>query len=318
MKRYIAMALLLVSCGGEQAKRPSYERDADGFPVPVVPGSCVTEAARAENFTVHLWDIFLDGKFGGATDSLRIRGVTRKGLEEKFALWAMLLGEIRPEVMEASVDNWFEGVSRIREADSLDALFPVMTALAEKYLFEPASPVRNEEVYRIVAGKISSSRFLEPVLREKYSRQAALCSLNRIGGKANDFEFETPDGTVRNLYGFGSNFILLLFSNPGCEACAKEHEIIRENPIVSNLLSRGELTILNIYPDEDEKAWRRALKDYPSEWISGIDRRRAIREGSLYHLWGIPSAYLLDSSKTVLLKDGQAADALAALEILSH
>jgi hypothetical protein len=42
---------------------------------------------------------------------------------------------------------------------------------------------------------------------------------------------------------------------------------------------------------------------YPEEWYNGFDPDFAIRNETLYNVRAIPSLYLLDKDKTVLLKD---------------
>ena len=42
---------------------------------------------------------------------------------------------------------------------------------------------------------------------------------------------------------------------------------------------------------------------YPEEWYNGFDPDFVIRNETLYNVRAIPSLYLLDSEKTVLLKD---------------
>ena len=44
-------------------------------------------------------------------------------------------------------------------------------------------------------------------------------------------------------------------------------------------------------------------KDLPAEWINAYDGAQDINVGELYDLRAIPSLYLLDRNKKVLLKD---------------
>mgnify|MGYP002527024690 FL=1 len=39
------------------------------------------------------------------------------------------------------------------------------------------------------------------------------------------------------------------------------------------------------------------------EWINGYDKKQTIEQNNLYDLKAIPTLYLLDKDKTVLLKD---------------
>ena len=69
------------------------------------------------------------------------------------------------------------------------------------------------------------------------------------------------------------------------------------------MISAGNLAVLNIYIDEDIAAWRDYMPVYPEEWYNGFDPDYVIRTDMLYNVRAIPSLYLLDEDKTVIMKD---------------
>ena len=73
--------------------------------------------------------------------------------------------------------------------------------------------------------------------------------------------------------------------------------------MLNELSERGDLKVLVLYPDEDLAAWRDHLKDYPSAWINGYDKGKAITQQRTYDLRAIPAMYLLDAKKRVMAKD---------------
>ena len=66
----------------------------------------------------------------------------------------------------------------------------------------------------------------------------------------------------------------------------------------------GRVEVLNVYPDTDLNAWRDYLSELPTEWINSYDQGTILTNEHLYNLSAIPSLYLLDSTKRVLVKDG--------------
>lgn len=58
-----------------------------------------------------------------------------------------------------------------------------------------------------------------------------------------------------------------------------------------------------MYPNEKKEERERHLKDFLEEWINGYDKKTVIKEKNLYDLKAIPTLYLLDKDKKVLLKD---------------
>jgi hypothetical protein len=69
------------------------------------------------------------------------------------------------------------------------------------------------------------------------------------------------------------------------------------------MISSGALAVLNIYIDEDLQAWREYMPIYPEEWYNGFDPDLVIRTDNLYSVRAIPSLYLLDKDKRVIMKD---------------
>ena len=70
-----------------------------------------------------------------------------------------------------------------------------------------------------------------------------------------------------------------------------------------NTPQRTMLAILSIYPDDDITSWRKYLDIMPSRWLHAYDSGMHITNKKLYDLKAIPSIYLLDKNKRVILKD---------------
>ena len=95
-----------------------------------------------------------------------------------------------------------------------------------------------------------------------------------------------------------------MFSNPGCPMCREIIEEISSSPLINEMMEKGVVEVLAMYPDEDLVAWRDHIGDIPPSWINGYDSGMKITEARSYNLQAIPSLYLLDSEKRVIIKDG--------------
>ncbi|PXV58865.1 thioredoxin-like protein [Dysgonomonas alginatilytica] len=126
---------------------------------------------------------------------------------------------------------------------------------------------------------------------------------NRIGEQATDFSYTLASGKTGTLHQVKSDYSLLLFYNPDCHACEETIAGIKASPILSQLIQSKTLTILSFYPDADIAIWKKHLIDIPKDWINGYDKELAVQNKRLYDLKAIPSLYLLDKNKNVLLKD---------------
>ncbi|MBR5101339.1 MAG: DUF5106 domain-containing protein [Bacteroidales bacterium] len=186
--------------------------------------------------------------------------------------------------------------------------------LEESFLLDPNSPYRNEELYRPVVDHLLSS----PWATEKQQLRAAwiqpLLQLNRPGEPAGDFEFLTPTGRRASLYATidarKPKRTILFFSNPGCPNCKEITETLSNSPRIQLMLDESDLLVVNIYPDEDVQEWLDYLPNYPKEWICGYDPDHVLKSDTLYWLRAIPSLYLLDEQKRVLLKDATVQEVL--------
>jgi hypothetical protein len=74
-------------------------------------------------------------------------------------------------------------------------------------------------------------------------------------------------------------------------------------PQVDKMIAARKIAVLNIYIDEDLEAWRSYMPIYPENWYNGFDPDFVIRMDQLYNVRAIPSLYLLDKDKTVIMKD---------------
>ena len=163
--------------------------------------------------------------------------------------------------------------------------------------------LRNEDYFQAYAERLSLSPRLDAATKDRYAYIAATSRINAVGTKAADFVFSDKNGRERNLYGIKADHILLFFSNPGCDACMEIINGLRNDAKVNQMIKDGALAVLNIYIDEDIQAWRDYMEIYPQTWYNGFDPHLAIRNDMLYNVRAIPSLYLLDSDKIVILKD---------------
>ena len=85
--------------------------------------------------------------------------------------------------------------------------------------------------------------------------------------------------------------------------CKQLREQIDGSPMLSVMIKRGRLKVVALYPDEDLAEWREYRGHIPPSWINGYDAGCVVREKSLYDLHAIPTLYLLDRDKRVMVKD---------------
>ena len=295
----LSVLIAAAGCGQKKAERFTVLP----FPDIALPSMIRTQQDAADYYAGHFWDNMADPERVYPSDSLLVSGVRKEDVEQKFATWLAILDRVDLKTSEKDVKTLYEKALACERRNSTSNVFETFAALAEKYLYDPNSPMRNEEYYLHYAGCLASYEGFDKLERERFSRQAEGCALNRLGQKAADFRFADKRGQIRTLYGIDSPYTLLFFSNPGCEACLNIINMLKDEPKVASMIADGKLAVMNIYIDEDLQAWRDYMPIYPENWYNGFDPDMVIRNDELYSVRAIPSLYLLDKEKRVILKD---------------
>lgn len=289
---------MFVSCGQRSSEnRPDYRP----FPLPEIPG-VICDATEAQSYVLaHYWDKFLQGT--GKTDTSAIKGVKTRDLEQALANYINMLPAVPMEDASHWVSKFFVDITESYKADTTSNLFPVFTEMVAKYLYDPNSPMRNEDYFLPFAEGLSHCPYIEEGERLGYKFQFEKCCLNRYGTVAPDFGFKDAKGREKTMHGIKADYTMVFFSNPGCHECLAIIEQVSAKPYIDQIIQDGHLAILNIYIDKDLKAWREYQTKYPANWITGYDHKYIIRDDELYYVRAIPSLYLLDKDKRILMRD---------------
>jgi len=273
------------------------------FPFPAIPEVLTSPDERKAYLLTHYWEQF---DFADTT-LVNNRDVTEQGFVNFIAL---LAGGTTPEdLMRESLENWcmaFVGQEHARK---------VLTQTADDYLYNPNSPFYNEGLYGMYLEALLGKLPQTDAMRSAYRFKLELVRRNNVGDKATDFTYYQPDGTRRTLATtpVKNDRLLLMFYDPECESC---HEVLLQmaaDTALAEAVRAGKLSVLAVYTEGNDAAWRKALPDMPEGWMVGTDCE-AVKTGALYDLKAMPSLYLLDGKKTVLLKDAAYEKIRAALQ----
>lgn len=299
---FCILAGLVSAAGCGQKKTESFTpRD---FPSVEVPGIYAEDRDGAlEYLAEHFWDDFADTASAFPSDTALVNGVRTGDVEQAFADFSGVLQAVDFHLAEKAVSLMFDRAAACESADTSSNVFETLTGLTERYLYDPNSPLRNEDLYAVYARKMSGYQGISEEKRDVYAYDVRMCSLNSTGTPAADFRFSDASGRIRSLYGIDADYTLLFFSNPGCHACEEIIRVLSEQLSVSSLIASGRLAVVNVYIDEDLTAWYDYMSIYPEDWYNGYDPDGVIRSDVLYNVRAIPSLYILDRDKTVIMKD---------------
>lgn len=208
--------------------------------------------------------------------------VASREAEERFARFLLDMAHASPQERLQQVNAL---LSRAEQAGCLDRFMQ----LAEKYLYEPNSPYYNEKMYGV---------FLEYVVHkksgyERYKNHYSSIAKNQIGSCAADFGFTYQNGEKGNLYGVKGKFVVLFFYDPSCDECKHVKRVLENSRFAPQVV------IMAVYIDHDVELWRKSecLASWHNVYAPDIDSK------ALYNIRALPTLYLLDEQKRVLLKD---------------
>lgn len=276
-----------------------------GFTLPEIPQVLTGPEERAEYLAAHYWDNF------DFTDTTLISKpeITEQALVDFL--------NILPHVQIEKSRKALTGLMEYASSDSLMLIH--FMELAEKYLYDPNSPMRNEEFYIPILNYIVSSPKLDETQKVRPQFQLERAMKNRPGEIAADFSYTLSDGSVAKMSSIKADYTILYFNNPDCGDCKRVKDYIKHSEVFSRMAkvnSIPSLRILAVYPDADIPLWKRG--DYPKLMINGFDAGQVITNQKLYDLKAIPALYLLDADKRVILKDASVEQIEAWLRAILH
>lgn len=211
--------------------------DGVGFRLPDIPDT-LRGAARAEYLALHYWDGF---DFAGAD-------IAAPEAEQAFVDFLGLLSRI------ASADGAF-GALFGRAAGS-DGLYRLME-LCDRYLYEPWSPMRSDELYAAALRAFTESPCIAEIDKVRARQALERLSMNRPGTPAADFIYVDRGGSRHRLSDIEAPHILLFFHYPGCGECRRMKAALEASPIVGESLRRGRLVLLAVCVGERDD-WERS------------------------------------------------------------
>ena len=293
----LSVALLALGCGGPKGKRAAVQDRM--FPVVSVPAAYTEEADQIAYAAAHYWDGYLSGT--GLTDEKHLLGVPKAEVEQALSDYISLLWLQPLPVAQQNVACLFKAVSAVQEKDTTSQFYTQFAQTAAYYFYDPNSPMRDEDLWLPFVAGLAESPLTRDDMRTAYRYEASMCALCPRGSIAPDISAKRPDGSRFTLHGIKAPLTLLFFTNPGCHACKEIIDQINQN--LAGMVNDGELAVANIYIDEDYAAWKAYVGNYPREWYTGFDYAGTVRGEHIYDVRAIPSVYLLDAEKRIILKD---------------
>lgn len=260
---------------------------------PEIPSQLTTKEEQAKYVFLHYWDRF------PFNDKSIFRGKENPA-EQHLANYLSFFAYGAPseEMVNESLKNFTDKMG------SQTATYENIMKLLNKYLYNPNSPYYNEDLLIKIMKNLIANPNMDEARKSSLRFKKQLMELNRPGSKASDFAYTTISGKSSTLMNtkVGNVPLLLVFFDPNCPECHKTIELMKEDSQLDNYIREGKLMVLAIYTENEQSAWDKVPGMFPPLWMVGNDHGE-IKEKLLYDLKALPTVYLLNPNKEVILKD---------------
>ena len=278
MKHFLILSCLLLAIAAS----------GQSIQLPAIPDSLRTPESRAAFLVEHYWDLY---PFGQSTKRAEL------AVEQSLVNYIDLFRLVPLENAQASL------AATMRQASEEKRTLFLFYNLFEKYLYDLASPMRDERLFLPVLTAFLDSPILKEEDKVRPEYLLKIVRQNQVGSIASDFSITFRDGTQQNLLALPARPTLLYFYDPDCDDCRLLSAELERNADINRLIREGRLQIVAIYTGEDTDYWKETSAHIPSTWLCGYDDRFTILNDELYALPGFPTLYILDEDKRVVRKE---------------
>lgn len=275
------------------------------LPIPTIPDSLISQTDRADYVITHFWDKM---NFADTTMSL-----DTAFMEQNFVNYIQLYDY-------ASVDGRSKGTERLmRKAGIMKSTYRFVADIAERYLTDSNSPMRNEEYFLPFIEVIANNTILPPEEKIRYDYLKTKILKNRPGTAGADFSFIDRYGKQRNLGNEVKEtaYTLLLFYDYDCETCAGVEKEMMTNLTLNSAIDAGLLNVVavNVFGNDLSK-WKRQSATLPDNWTVGYSPENELVDKEFYCVDAAPTIYFYNSDRKVILKDAPLADVISLLDMI--
>lgn len=282
-KRILFIAVALCLCLNVAAQA--------SFPYPDIPDSIAAPQRRAEYLVRHYWDRY---DFSDST-LLHIKDVAEQGFVNFIDLAQNNVDEAcAGEGMKVLWSRIAESCPdmQVRETEKLFFL-----DLAERYLYDWSSPMRNDRLYTLWAKAFSEAGNRD----ERTEWRIRQLSKNMVGQTPADIRLTTRSGKKTSLRRLKADYVVLMFYQPDCIEC---REVTKRLSELKAKDRDARIACVAVYPGEDISMWKKMKLAFPDNWTDCYNTDKKIAADMIYYVRHTPSFYVISVKEDkVVLKD---------------
>jgi len=121
-----------------------------------------------------------------------------------------------------------------------------------------------------------------------------------LGETAPDLQLENVEREKVVLHDIEASYLILYFWDSECPHCLRAAPALKST--WEELRDEG-VKIIAINTEQNRQNWKKAIEEYPEQWIHLHDTDNKARILDTYQIFAIPQVYILDKDKRILAKD---------------
>ena len=234
---YLALVALMVACGSQSSTSNNEEEASEAtlsFKLPYDDLTKIESLKQYEHYVAHFWDDF---RFDIGDD------VDRYSAEEVYTAFAKYVMTIPAPKADSLLRTL------IHRAEASRPVLDFFAEMTGEILYDPNSPLRNDEYYIPILEELCKSPLLDEYDRKIPEYTLHIVKQNRLGSIANDFRYRLSNGHSNTLHNIDADYTILLFNNPGCEMCKAVIDEVEHSAKLKELSTKYSIVTLAIYPD---------------------------------------------------------------------
>lgn len=185
-----------------------------------------------------------------------------KKFKEAFESWVDLMPYAGADTVHMAIDRL---LTRFKKSgpETLE-----LAKMAESYLWADTAALRSEEVYLPFAKAAADNKKISKAERARFAAQTKVIESSKTGAPLPPLTLTAADGTKTSLSDITGDRILVFINDPDCSDCALARVRLSADYNTKQLIDKGGLTIVSIYPGPaSDETWRNALDSYPDNWL---------------------------------------------------
>ena len=183
--------------------------------------------------------------------------------------------------------------------EELDGTLLVFADDIQKRFFDPNSPLRNDRLYAIALEREKECRSWTSFDLKRISWAQKLLESNSVGSVVNDIALGGYKETT--LHSLIDRPAVLLLYGEKCAACLNLIDAAGKSGTLLEKSRTGEIRLVSLYVGEDPEEYTGHAQQLDG-WENYFDLLSAMSSTVVFDMRLIPSLYLIDADRTVLVR----------------